>query len=241
MYLYIYQRRYIYNPSPEIPNGKFPLIKIRNGLRLIRVLVVNHVQPDAIIYFGGNSEQVNLNAPHFSKLFPNHTIYLVHYRGYGGSGGRPTESALYRDALAVYNHIHAKHNTISVVGRSLGSGVATYLAAERPIERLVLVTPFDSLERVAQGMYPLYPVSWILTDKFDSISRAPKIKAPTLIILTQHDDVVPHSHSLKLADAFTPGQVSVQLLPNATHDRLDISGAYGNLLRAFLNTTANFI
>lgn len=240
-YLYFYQRRYIYNPTSAMPNGRFPLIKIRNGFKLIRVVIANPGLSNAIIYFGGNDEQVNLTVPHFSKLFPRHTTYLVHYRGYGGSRGRPTEAAIYKDALAIYNNIHSKHRTISVIGRSLGSGVATYLAANRPIERLVLVTPFDSLERVAQTMYPFYPISWMLIDKFDSISRVPMIKALTLIILTEHDDVVPHHHSLRLAESFPPGQVSIQVLPNTTHSNLNFEGGYGHLLSAFLEPTSRFV
>jgi hypothetical protein len=240
LYLYIRQRSYLYEPTPEMPS-KFPLIKIRSGLKLIRVLMVNRMQPNAIIYFGGNAEQVNKNASHFNILFPRHTSYLVHYRGYGGSKGRPTEANIYKDALAVYNYVQTKHNSISIIGRSLGSGVATYVAAHKPVTRLVLVTPFDSVESIAQAIYPWYPISWMLIDKFDSISRASMIKAPTLIILTEHDDIVPHSHSLKLAKAFAPYQVTLQLLPNTTHTRLNISGTYGNLLREFLEPTATII
>jgi len=234
LYLYIYQRRFLYHPTPPIQNSQVPITKIRSGFRLIPVIILNHRQPNAIIYFGGNSEAVHLSAKTYSALFPKHTIYLACYRGYGGNKGTTSETALYRDALTVYDYALPKHHAISVIGRSLGSGVATYLAANRAVERLVLVTPYDSVESVAQAMYPFYPISWLLTDKFDSISRVPKITALTLIVLTEHDDVVPHNHSLRLAKAFAPGQVFVRLIPNTTHSHFDKNGNYRNLLRAFL-------
>ncbi|KOR30019.1 hypothetical protein TI03_00655 [Achromatium sp. WMS1] len=234
VYLYINQRKYIYYPPSETVPSKFPTMYVFSGFKRIRVTTINQGQPHAIIYFGGSAEQVNSNGPLFQSLFPHHSTYLVNYRGYGGSPGRPTEASLYKDALAVYDRIQTRHQTISVIGRSLGSGVATYVAANRPTNKLVLVTPFDSIEEVAQTMYPFYPISWMLIDKFDSLSRVLAIEAPTLILLSEQDRVVPHRHSLRLAQAFSPDQVSLMVIPHTNHINLNLSSAYGKALQTFL-------
>ncbi len=223
---------------PEVVPTTFPTIHIYSGFKRLRITVVNKGQPNAILYFGGSAEQVNFNAPSYQTLFPRHTTYLIHYRGYGGSPGRPTEAALYKDALVVYDRVKSQHQNISVIGRSLGSGVATYVAANRPIDKLVLVTPFDSVQHVAQAMYPFYPISWMLTDKFDSVSRALSITAPILILLSEQDQVIPHRHSIILANAFAPEQVSLTVIPKTNHMNLNLSSIYGENLQAFLSHTA---
>jgi hypothetical protein len=81
---------------------------------------------------------------------------------------------LFSDALAIYDRIKKDHQQIIAIGRSLGTGVAVYLAAQREIEKLVLVTPFDSLRSVAQEIYPIYPISLILKESYRSIEYAEK-------------------------------------------------------------------
>jgi pimeloyl-ACP methyl ester carboxylesterase len=76
-------------------------------------------------------------------------LYLLHYPGYGGAAGRPSETALVADALALFDQVAARHPRVTVIGRSLGSGVAIQVASARPVERLVLVTPYDSLMEIA--------------------------------------------------------------------------------------------
>ena len=90
------------------------------------------------------------------------------YRGYGFSTGVSTEATLYRDALKLYDSVKSKHTRISLGGRSLGTAVATYVAAYREVSKLALITPFDSIVNVAQGKYPVYPVHLLLHDTFDS-------------------------------------------------------------------------
>jgi pimeloyl-ACP methyl ester carboxylesterase len=116
--------------------------------------------------------------PALSVAFPDRAIYLLHYRGYGGSSGTPSEKALFADALTLFDEVRTKHSSVDVVGRSLGSGVAVYVASLRPVARLVLVTPFDSLEGLAALRFPYVPVKWLLRDKFESWRFAPQVTAP---------------------------------------------------------------
>ena len=96
---------------------------------------------------------------------------------------------------------------VSTIGRSLGSGVASYLAAHRPVNELVLITPYDSLQSVAQSRYPIYPIGLLLHDKFDSLSRIDKIDATVLILAAEHDDVIPRPHTERLFRAFPKAPV----------------------------------
>ncbi len=157
-YLYFNQHAHIYFPKMTnrvMVKSNFQLVN--QGVEL-NGWVLNSGQARAIIYFGGNGESIEGNLPLFEKLFGRYTLYLLAYRGYGESGGNPSERALYSDALALYDRISKSHQEIAVIGRSLGSGVATYLASERVVTKMALVTPFDSIEHLAADHYPIFPV-----------------------------------------------------------------------------------
>jgi pimeloyl-ACP methyl ester carboxylesterase len=89
-----------------------------------------------------------------------------------------------------------------VIGRSLGSGVAVHVAAERKPAGVVLVTPFDSLRAVAQGIYPFVPVSLLLRHPFDSLALAPSIAAPMLALVATQDRVIAPAHARRLFEAW---------------------------------------
>ena len=103
-------------------------------------------------------------------------MLLMNYRGYGHSEGRPSEARLFGDAVRLYDWAASRAGVdarrIVGMGRSLGSGVAIYLATQRTLAGLVLATPFDSITAVAQRHYPFLPVRWLLRHPFDSLSRA---------------------------------------------------------------------
>jgi pimeloyl-ACP methyl ester carboxylesterase len=168
--------------------------------------------------------------PDFSQAFPDHAIYLLHYRGYGGSSGKPSQDAIFSDALALFDQVHAAHPDITVIGRSLGSGVAVYLASRRPVARLVLVTPFDSVEDIAKRQFPFIPVRWILRDTFESWRYAPSVTAPTLIVAAERDEVIPRESTELLRSRFQIGVVSFVVLPGAGHNTISYSPRYLRLL-----------
>jgi len=231
--LYVMQRDLLYLPSPSLAHT-YPVERFPSAEQSIEVVVVNPGARDAVIYFGGNAEAVALNAPDFARVLDGQTVYLVNYRGYAASSGTPTEQGLYADAQAVYDGVRRRHAGISVVGRSLGAAVATFLAATREIDRLVLATPFDSLEQLAADLYPLYPVALLLKDRFDSLARVPSIRAPTLVLLAQDDRIVPPRHSLRLVNAFPAGQVHVATFPDVGHNSISSAPEYYPRMARFL-------
>ena len=228
--MYFGQRALIYHPvADELPAGAERL-ELAVGDATLQVWVRPLPGPDALIYFGGNQERVGRNFARFAALLPRHALYLVNYRGYGGSTGSPSEAALFADALAVYDHVQSRHASVAVVGRSLGTGVAVHVASQRPVGRLALVTPYDSIENVARGRYPFLPVGWLLLDKFDSASRAANVRAPTLVVVGEHDAVITRERSDALIAKFAKGQARVAVVRGAGHNDLD----YESLLAGFL-------
>lgn len=235
VYLYLAQRSFMYFPVAENPARDASFEFFTHDGESLKVWVVGRGTDRAAIYFGGNAEDVYYNADGFRSALPNHTVYLVNYRGYGGSSGSPTEAGLFADALGLYDALREKHSQIAVVGRSLGAGVATYLASERTVHRLVLATPHDSAVAVAQGMYPVYPVSLLLKDRYDSVAYAPKIQTPTLIVVAEHDRIIPRKHSDRLAEAFSPGLVEQVVVSGAGHNGLSGHQQYWDEFGRFLN------
>ena len=233
-YLYVQQRSFIYFPTPISASGLAQQVFVNKGVE-INASVLNARQAHAIMYFGGNAENVDLNATKFLEWFPEYTILLVKYRGYGGSSGEPSEKGLYSDALHIYDELRRKgYSNISVMGRSLGSGVATYLATHREIEKLVLITPFDSIERIAQSQYPIYPINVLLKDKYDSYSRAENISANTLIVSAENDAIIPMSHTERLASGFTI-DVKFEVIDDANHNNISEFPRYQKILSDFLS------
>ncbi len=190
--------------------------------------------PKAIIYFGGNGEDVSPNLPSFSQAFPAHALYLLHYRGYGGSTGSPTEAALQSDALALFDHVSKMHSDVVVVGRSLGSGVAVWVASQRPVSRLILVTPYNSIQELAAQRFPWFPVSWLLTDKFESWKYAARVTAPTLLISAEHDEVIPKASTEQLHAHFRNGAAVLKMLPGTSHNTVSLHPDYLSLFQSML-------
>jgi uncharacterized protein len=133
-------------------------------------------------------------------------VLLVEYRGYGVStdSGPPTEEGLYRDgaaALEFLSEAGVPAERIVLWGTSLGTGVASKLAADGYGARLVLVSPYTSIAELAARDAPYLPTSLIVRDRFDTLSRAVHIHAPTLVVHGDLDEVVPFDMGQRVARA----------------------------------------
>ena len=230
--LFAAQRSMIYFPQPSTGEGPGNALKILVPGAELRVSVRAHLGPKALIYFGGNAEDVSLSLPAFSSAFPDRALFLLHYRGYGGSTGKPSEEAIQSDALALFDRVHLEYSDIAVIGRSLGSGVATRLASRRPASSLVLVTPYDSIQELAARQFPFLPIRWLLTDKFESWRDAPAIRVPTLLLAAANDQVIPRASTEKLYRAFSQGVASLKFIPDVDHNTISASALYLEDIRA---------
>ena len=202
----------------------------------LRGWMVNPGCERALVYFGGNGEGLAWLRPELERRFPDHTSYLVAYRGYGASDGRPSQAALTSDALALVDEAARLHPDapVDVIGRSLGSGVAMQVAARRPVERLVLVTPFDSLAATAADLFPRLPVVRLIADRWDSAAVARDVTADLLVLRAGRDDIVrpPRTDALL---AVLPSSTRVVELPDADHNDLSEDPAYWSAIQEFLS------
>lgn len=111
--------------------------------------------------------------------------------------------------------------------------MATFVAAQKKIDKLILVTPFDSIQSVIQSKFPLYPMGWMLKDRYDSLSRAKEITAPTLIVVAQNDEVISMLQTKRLQNAFLNHPKFV-MIEEANHSNIVLSPRYYDLLHTFI-------
>jgi hypothetical protein len=230
--MFVLQRSLIYFPQPRSPSSGTTLLALSVDGRPVLATVRAHEGPNAMIYFGGNAEDVSGSAAELAAAFPDHAHYLLHYPGFGGAPGKPSEAALVADALALFDRVAAQHSRVVVIGRSLGSGVAVQVASARRVARLVLVTPYDSLEDIAARQFPWLPVRWILLDKFDSGQHAARVTAPTLLIAAENDEVIPRASTDRLLARFGSGVARLGVVAGADHNFSHTDPEYQRLLRA---------
>jgi len=233
VWLYLKQRSLLYFPSAAIETP-YESMTILNGTTQIHITVTNPGQTHALLYWGGNGETVAAGAGVFAEALPDYSTYLVDYRGYGHSTGKPTKAGILSDALMLYDTISSKHQKISLFGRSLGTGVASFVASQREADKLILITPYDSIEKVAKERYPIFPLSLLIKDKYDSLDRVPQIKAQTLILIAEHDTVVPKKHAYTLAQAFPKNQLQVHEIKGSHHNDIADTPEYHAIIKRFL-------
>jgi pimeloyl-ACP methyl ester carboxylesterase len=202
---------------------------------VLRGWAVNPGAADAVLFFGGNAEDVSGMRESLRIWLPQRTSYLLAYRGYGASDGEPAQDALLADALALYDDVATRHpgGRIAVIGRSLGSGVAAHVAANRPVDRLVLVTPYDSLAAVAGFHYPWLPTRWLVTERFDSATALRGYAGDVLVIRGGRDTVIPPANTDRLLATFARPPRVIDL-PDAGHDDVLATQAEAEALAAFL-------
>lgn len=241
---FLLQERLIYYPQSlseaeladirlRFPKGQNVFATAPDGVRLHAWHLPGPPDAPLVMYFGGNAEEVSWMLGEANAV-PGVGWLLVDYRGYGGSDGSPSEKALVEDALLWYDRFSPQSKKIYAFGRSLGSGVAVQLAAERPVVGVLLATPFDSLVAVGKRHYPLLPVSLLLKHRYDSVARAPKISAPLLCLVATRDSIIPVEHAKLLYDAWA-GPKRWVALEEAGHNTVDSHPDYWRSINAFLN------
>ncbi len=163
---------------------------------------------------------------------------IFDYRGYGQSEGTPSEEGTYRDAEAAWRWLveqkRAKPERIIVFGRSLGGGVASWLAAEREPAALVLESTFTSLPDVGASLYPFLPVRLLARIHYPTLERMAAIECPVLVVHSPDDELIPYSHGRALFDAAL-GPKHFLELEGDHNNGFELTGqAYADGLDAFL-------
>jgi fermentation-respiration switch protein FrsA (DUF1100 family) len=236
-------------PDPKrvgVENGEKVELVSNDGTRLVGWYLKPVRQPpkppqpaSGLLWFYGNGETVAAIWPVVRAFQPPGTAVLVlDYPGYGGSGGRATEAALYAAAEAAYAALAARPGVdpqrIYVYGRSLGSAVATHVAAHRPVAGLILESPFTSAAAMAKHHYGFFP-RFLVRLSLDNLTNVQHVHCPILLFHGDADRLVPTAMGMAVAAAAS-GPVDVVLIHGSGHnDTYDVGGrAYRDKVWAFI-------
>ncbi|WP_426429414.1 alpha/beta hydrolase [Winogradskyella sp. HB-48] len=155
-----------------------------------------------ILYFHGNAGDLSRWGS-ITEYFveKDYDVLVMDYRTYGKSSGKLSEEAFYRDAQYCYDYLlkNYSENEITLYGRSLGTGVASFLAMNNSPQQLILETPYYSIEDVAKHRFPIFPVRQLLKYRFPTFQYLKKVDCPITIIHGTEDNVVPYSSAKKLS------------------------------------------
>ena len=225
------------NGSDQIIKNKSNEITINIDTVTIHGWLLNKGKKSLIIYYGGNGEEVSWNIDDFKRL-NNYSTLLLNYRGYGKSGGRPTQEHLFHDALKTFDYItndlNIPSDNVVLFGRSLGSGVAIYVASKREVKNLILVTPFDSIRNIVKDKLPIFPVDLILKHPFNSLTYAETIMCSSLILIAEQDEIIKYKYSINLVNNWR-GECKYFIIKNAGHNTIHKYPEYWDLIMSYLN------
>ncbi|MGZ8360482.1 MAG: alpha/beta hydrolase [Allosphingosinicella sp.] len=190
-----------------LPPGAAPLELVTPSGERLRGVHLSATGPARehlmILAFGGNAWNAQETAVLLHDIFPEADVVAFHYRGYAPSEGEPGAAALQRDALLVHDFARDRLRPVRtiVIGFSIGSGVAAALAAQRPVDGLILVTPFDSLGRVAGGHYPWLPIRRLLRHRMEPAADLRSASLPVALIAGGRDTLIPPARTEALRRA----------------------------------------
>jgi uncharacterized protein len=242
--LFVFQRRLIYPTDPThhtpaeagLDGVQEVQLTAPDGVRLIAWELKPARGQPTLLYFHGNGGGLFGRADRFRRFAREGLgVFMPAYRGYSGSGGEPSETALIADAQLAYDHLIAKGadpRRIVAYGESLGTGVAVQLAASRQVAAVVLDAPYTALAEIGQRRYPFIPVRLFLKDTFATTDYITRIRAPLLILHGSEDRTIPVALGRELYEmASEPKELHV--LEGAGHSDIYLYGAM-SLLRSFL-------
>lgn len=174
-----------------------------------------------VVVFHGNAGTAFDRSYYAEHLVPlGYNVILLEYPGYGPRDGARNETSLVSDAVESVKLIHEQFNgPIYLLGESLGSGVASEAAAAMrdSVDGILLITPFDSLPRVAQSIFWFLPVKWLVLDKFNSVAHLKGFKGPMGVVMAENDEIVPKTSTMTLFDSFG-GKKNLWVIPRAQHN-----------------------
>ncbi|UPG95299.1 alpha/beta hydrolase [Luteibacter aegosomatissinici] len=168
---------------------------------VMRGWILHPEAEDALVVFGGNGMSLSRYAPRLEAC-TKRAIYLMPYRGYEGQAGKPGERAFVADGIALVDEVRKTHARVGILGISIGTGVATQVALARKPDMLWLVTPYDTMTRVANDNMHGLPVGLIMRDPFDSEAAARQLTGvPIIVLQANHDEIVPAARTEALVRA----------------------------------------
>ena len=224
-------------PAAGFPEAEEHILTTADGEKVIVWHVPARPGRPVVLYFHGNGDYLAGFFGRFRDLIADGTgIVALSYRGYAGSSGQPSEQGLLQDAAAAYAFTAARYRApdkIVAWGFSLGTGVAVALAAEQPIGKLILESPYTSIVDVAASAFWFAPVRHLMRDQFHSEERIPRVKVPLLAMHGALDATIPVAFGERLFALANEPKRFVRLA-RGSHNDLDNFGAI-EIARDFIN------
>ena len=246
--IYLLQDMFILHPKSLPSNHKFSFdqpFKEYNittddnrNLNIIQFLTQAKAK-GVVLYFHGNMTNIERYADQ-AKAFTknNYEVWMIDYPGFGKSTGKFKEATVYKDAVLFYELAikQFKPEDIIIFGRSLGTGIATHLAANKKAGQLILETPYYSMAALAQNFFPVYPAKTLIKYNFNNYKNLQQINIPVTILHGTQDEVVPYKHSKKLKNI--QHQANLVTIPNGRHNNLSSFPQFGTTIDSLLNDVA---
>jgi len=216
--LWALQRDLMYFPddAPRVPPSHYAMldgvdeviVRTADGLELAAWYAAAPPGRPTVLMFHGNGGSLRYERYRL-KHFMDAGLgaMLLSYRGYSGNRGTPTEEGLYDDARAALHWLERRGidgKSVVLYGISLGTGVATKMAAERELGAVVLEAPYTSTVDVAAFRFPVVPVAWLMEDRFESLARIDAVTEPLLVMHGDSDFVIPQRFGRRLYAAANP-------------------------------------
>lgn len=203
-------------------------LKADDGERLHGWFVPQSSAELTVLFFHGNAGNLTHCLDTFAILHRmGANVFAIDYRGYGQSSGSPSEAGTYLDAKAAWQYLTSERRIdpakIVIFGRSLGGGVATWLATQIRPAGIVLESTFSSMPDVAQRLYPYVPVRWLARNRYDNLARINDIRVPILFIHSSEDELIPLTHSERLHEHYR-GPKALQVIKGSHADGYIMSG-----------------
>ena len=234
------QRRLIYAPDTErfdpaslgLTGVAERVLEAPDGARIIAWYARAVPGNPTLLYFHGNAGSLETRQERIRKYAERgFGVFMMAYRGYGGSTGTPSEKANIADAKRAYDTLigdGVSPNDIIIYGESLGTGVAVQVAAEKRVSGVILDAPYTSLVDVAEYQYPRLPSRSFMTDRYETAKYLPRMTAPLLIVQGKEDRVVPVEMG-KAVYAAAPGPKEIAIFPGAGHSDHYQFGSYDTI------------
>lgn len=209
--VWLFQSRLIYFPSRELvadPASRelaFEDVRLRtnDGETLHGWFVPGSGEGPTVLFFHGNAGNISHRIDSIALIVDaGASVLIIDYRGYGKSTGSPSEHGTYQDAEAAYLYLTREKQIASwdviVFGRSLGGGVASWLAVKHPAAMLVLESTFTSVPELAAQVYPWLPARWLANIYYDTGSRIGDLETPTVVMHSVDDELIGFDHGRRL-------------------------------------------
>jgi len=229
--LYFFQEKLIFRPTTLPQDYTFNFLnpfeelflKAEDGANINAIHFKSKNPKGVILYFHGNAGDLSRWGK-ITEFFveKDYDVFVMDFRTYGKSIGELSEQALYNDAEMCYNYVLERYQEkeIIVYGRSLGTGMATYIASKNNPKQLILETPFYSLTEVAKHRFPMFPNNKLLKYDFPSYKYVENVNCPISIFHGTKDSVIPYASGEKLFNSILQKRKVFYTIEKGEHNNL---------------------